>query len=396
MPFDLVITGGRVLDPGRNMDALLDVAVSDGRIAALRNGVDSAEATRTIDAKGRLVVPGLIDAHTHLFEHGLDSGVDPDLAGVRSGVTTVLDAGSCGSATYEGFHQLVAPRVQTRVFSMLHLARTGLATFPSTPEIRDSSDVDFEATVAMVERHRGQILGIKVRAVGDAVRTMGVELIKLAQRAAAESGTGIMVHIGDPVFRVEPALTQQLLPLLKPGDIVSHLYTGAPGKVLDSRNRVLPELLEARDKGVVFDIGHGRFNMNFEVAQRLLDQGVNPFTISTDMTLQGREGIVKCMTHTMNEFLALGYSLTDVIRMSTYNPARVVGQQQELGTLAEGTAADVTILEEVAGDWSYLDSQGQTLRGATALRPVLCFKDGRQFSVDYGPFPWGWLPNPQE
>ena len=396
MLFDLVITGGRVLDPGRDVDALLDVAVSDGRIAALRAGIDPSEATRTIDAKGRLVVPGLIDAHTHLFEHGLDSGVDPDLAGVRSGVTTVVDAGSCGSATYDGFHHLVASRAQTRVFSMLHLARTGLATFPTMPEIRDASDVDFEATVATVERHRGQILGIKVRAVGDAVRTMGVDLIKLAQRAAAETRTGIMVHIGDPVFRVEPTLTQQLLPLLEPGDIVSHLYTGAPGKVLDSHNRVLPELLEARDKGVVFDIGHGRFNMNFEVAQRLLDQGVAPLTISTDMTLQGREGVVKCMTQTMNEFLALGYSLTDVVRMATYNPARVVGQQQELGTLAEGTAADVTILEEVSGDWSYLDSQGQTLRGAKALRPVLCFKDGRQFSVDYGPFPWGWLPNPQE
>ena len=278
---------------------------------------------------------------------------------------------------------------------MLHLARTGLATFPGTPEIRDSTDIDFQGTVAVLERHRSKILGIKVRAVGAAVRTMGVDLIKLAQSAGAEGGTGIMVHIGDPVFRVEPTLTRQLLPLLQPGDIVSHLFTGAPGKVLDSQNRVLPELLEARDKGVIFDIGHGRFNMDFEVAKRLLDQNVEPFNISTDITLQGRNGIVKCMTHTMNEFLALGYSLTEVIRMSTYNPANIIGQQEELGTLAEGTTADLTILESVTGDWSFVDSQGQKIRGTIALRPVLCFRDGNQFSLDYGPFPWGWLPNPQ-
>ena len=393
MPFDLVISGGRVLDPGRGVDAQLDVAVTDGRIAAVRQRIAPAGAARTIDARGRLVVPGLIDVHTHLFEHGTDIGTDPDMAGVRSGVTTVVDAGSCGSATYEGFHRLVLPNAHTRIFSMLHLARGGLAFMP---EIRDAHDVDMDGIIATVERHRGAILGIKVRAVGPAVSVMGVELIRMARQAAAQTNTRVMVHIGDPLFRVEPPLTRSLLPLLEPGDIVTHVYTGAPGKVLDERNRPLPELLEARDRGVVFDIAHGRFNLNFEVAQRLLDLGIVPLTISTDMTPQGREGTVKCMTHVMNKFLALGFSLHDVVRMATWNPAGLVGMQQELGTLDEGTAADITILEQVTGGWTYEDSQGQTILGATALRPVLCFKGGEQFSVDYGPFPWGWLPNPQE
>ena len=392
MPYDLVITGGRIIDPGRGVDAQLDVAIEDGRIAALRQGIAESESVRSIDARGRLVVPGLIDVHTHLFEHGTAIGTGPDLAGVRSAVTTAVDAGSGGSATYDGFRRLVIPNAHTRIFSMLHLGRGGLAF---APEIRDAQDVDMDGIIATVERHRDTIIGIKVRAVGPAVSAMGVELIRLARQAAAETRTRVMVHIGDPQYRVEPPLTQRLLPLLEPGDIVTHMYTGALGKVLNGQNKVLPEMLEARDRGVVFDVGHGRFNFNFESAQRLLDQGVVPLTVSTDMTTPGREGVVKSMTHIMNKFLALGFSLTDVVRMATYEPAGIVGMQQELGTLAEGTTADVTILEQVTGDWTYTDSQDETLRGTTALQPVLCFKGGEQFSVDYGPFPWGWLPNAQ-
>lgn len=393
MPYDLVITGGRVLDPGRSVDGPLDVAMSGGRIAAVQPRIDPAEAAHTIDARGRLVVPGLIDLHTHLFEHGTEIGTDPDQAGVRSGVTTVVDAGSCGCATYAGFHQLVRPRAHTRVLAMLHLAKSGLATMP---EIRDAQDVDMERTVATVEEYRDTILGIKVRAVGPSVRELGTGLITLARQAAAESRTRVMVHIGDPLWKVEPTLTQALLPLLEPGDIVTHLYTGAPGKALDGNGRVLPELKDAQERGVIFDIGHGRFNMNFESAKRLMDQGVVPLSVSTDMTPAGRADMMKCMTHVMNKFLALGFSLAEVVRMATYNPAGVIGLQQELGTLAEGTTADVTILEEVEGRWRYLDSQGQSLEGTKALQPVLCFKDGVQHSVEYGPFPWGWLPNPRE
>ena len=393
MSYDLVISGGRVIDPGRDIDATLDVAVSGGRIAVVAGHIDTAEAARWVDARGKLVTPGLIDVHTHLFEHGTEIGMNPDVAGVRSGVTTVVDAGSCGCGTYEGFHHYVFPRSHTRILAMLHIARTGLAYFPKA-EVRGDDDIDIGATVAMVEKFRGEILGIKVRAVGPSVVSMGVDLIKKAREAASESGTRVMVHIGDPHFSVEPTLTQRLLPLMEPGDIVTHVYTGAPGKVLDGANKVLPELIEAQERGVIFDIAHGRFNMNFDVAKRLLDQGVVPLTISTDLTPAGREDMLKSMNHTMNKFLALGFSLHDVIRMSTYNAAGLIGYQEELGSLAEGTIADITLLEEVTGGWTYLDSQGQSLDGAKALKPVMCFKDGEQFSVDYGPFPWGWLPNP--
>jgi len=338
------------------------------------------------------VTPGLIDVHAHIFEHGTDIGMDPNLAGVKSGVTTIVDAGSAGSGTYDGFHHYILPRSHARVLSMIHLGRGGLAYMP---EIRDAKDIDIDATVAMVNKHHGEILGIKVRAVGPAVREMGVDLIKKAREAAKASGTRVMVHIGDPLWKVEPTLTARLLPLLEPGDIVTHLYTGAPGRLVDDNGKVLPEILDAQQRGLIFDIAHGRFNMNFDVARRLMDKGIVPLTVSTDLTPGGRDDMLKSMNHVMNKFLALGFRLDHVIRMATYNAAELIGMRDDLGTLAEGTTADITVLEEHEGDWTFTDSQRGTLKGTKALAPVLTFKDGVRYDVEYGPFPWGWLPNPR-
>jgi dihydroorotase len=368
----------------------MDVAISDGRIAKVAAGIDPAEAARTVDARGKLVVPGLIDIHAHIFEHGVGNGLDPDLAGVRSGVTTIVDGGSAGSANYDGFHHGIIGKVQTRVLANLHIAQTGLAT---SPEARDANDVNLVATIEMANRYKGEIIGIKVRACGPALETMGIDYIKAALTAARESGVRLMVHIGDPQWNVDPTITQQLLPLLQADDLITHLYTGAPGKVLDSNRNVLPELIDAKERGVEFDPAHGRMNMSFEVAKRMMEQGIRPASISTDITKPGRLGVVKSMTHTMSKFLALGYSLTDVIRMSTFNPAGLIGFQDELGTLTEGTAADITILSQAQGKWTFNDALGASLTGDQALQPVLTFKDGAQVAVDYGPFPWGWLPN---
>ena len=226
--------------------------------------------------------------------------------------------------------------------------------------------------------------------------TLGIDYIKYAIKAAHEAGIRLMVHIGDPEWNVDPTITRQLLPLLEPNDLLTHLYTGAPGKALDADNKVLPELIDARERGGVFDPAHGRSNMSFEVAKTMLDQDMKPASISTDITKPGRNGVVKSMTHAMNKFLALGFSLTDVIRMSTYNPAGLVGQPEDLGTLAEGTTADIALLAEEQGKWTFDDVHGNEIAGEKALQPVLTFKGGEQFSVDYGPFPWGWLPNAAE
>jgi dihydroorotase len=391
--YDLVITGGRVLDPGRGVDAVLDVAVRDGRIARVAPGIGAAAGVRSVDARGRIVTPGLIDVHAHIYHMGIENGLDPDLAGVRSGVTTLVDGGSAGSANYEGFSRHVIAKAATRVLANIHIARAGLAFMP---EARDASDIDHDATVEAIARHRGEIIGVKVRALGPAARTLGVAYIEKAVAAAREAGVRVMVHIGDPADRAPETanLTRALLPLLEPDDILTHLFTGAPGKALDTLGRAVPELVEAKDRGVVFDPAHGRFNLSFEVAKRMMDQDIIPYTISTDITRQGHAGRVRSMTHIMGKFLALGYSLSEVIRMSTYNPARLVGRQEDLGTLAEGTTADIAILEEATGEWDYEDAEAVMIQGQKALCPVLTFKGGVQYSPDYGPFPWGWLPNP--
>lgn len=386
--YDLLLKGGRVIDPSSDLDAPLDVALKAGRIAKVSTQIDKTEALRWLDVRGKIVSPGLIDVHAHIFEHGIDSGLDPDLAGVRSGVTTIVDAGSAGSSNYAGFHRMIIKQATTRILTNIHIAKAGLAFMP---EARDAGDILLDDTIAMIHRYPGEIIGVKVRACGPAVDAMGIEYIRSALTAAEEGGVRLMVHIGDPQFGSDPTITQQLLPLLRPNDLLTHLYTGKPGKALDNSNKVLPELLDARDRGVLFDPAHGRWNLSFEVAKRMLDQGIAPASISTDITKPGRDS-VKSMTHTMGKFLALGFSLRDVIRMSTLEPARMIGKEAELGDLTEGSVADITVLELVDGRWSFGDSEGATIIGDQALQPVITFKSGHQVSVDYGPFPWGWLP----
>jgi dihydroorotase len=381
MPYDVVITGGRVVDPGRGVDAPLDVAIANGKIAKIAVGIDASEGERNIDARGRVVTPGLIDIHAHIYEHGVGNGLDPDLAGVRSGVTTIVDGGSAGSANYEGFHENIVGTAKTRVLANLHIAQTGLAV---SPEARDANDVSIDDTIAVASRHKGEIIGIKIRACGPALATMGMDYIHAALTAARESNVRLMVHIGDPQWNVDPTITARLLPLLRADDLITHLYTGAPGKVLDANRNVLPELVDARARGVGFDPAHGRFNMSFEVAKRMMEQGVLPDSISTDITKPGRMSVVKSMTHVMSKFLALGFSLNDVISMSTFVPAGFIGMQEDLGTLAEGTTADIAILSIEQGKWTYDDALGVSLAGEIALQPILTFKGGEQHAVDYG------------
>ncbi len=385
-PHELVIAGGRVIDPASGVDAVLDVALSDGRIAAVGQNLDRTSAGRWIDATDRLVVPGLIDIHAHVNHRAARNGLDPDLAGVASGVTTVVDAGSAGYAAYEGFHHHIVRTAATEVLAFVHIARHGLA---HVPEATSTEDVDVDATVSVIGGYP-EVIGVKVRACGPAIERYGMEFIGLAVRAAREAQVPVMVHIGDANFGRSDTITAELLPVLETGDIVTHVYTGAPGRALDESGRVLRELREARDRGVWLDAAHGRYNLSFDVARTMADQGMVPDTISTDITRPGRPGPVGSMTHTMSKFLALGFELADVVAMSTHRPATILGRS-DLGTLAVGSPADVSVLELVEGARTFVDGQGKTLVGTTSIRPVLTFKNGAQHSPDYGPFPEGWL-----
>ena len=389
---DLLLKGGRVIDPSQGLDARMDVAAQDGAISEVAPNIRPGPHTRVIKADGKIVTPGLIDLHTHVY-HGVNqTGVDPDLAGVRAGVTTVVDAGSAGCYTFGGFPEHVAPKAKTRIICMLHISRTGLSF---QPEISGRDDIDFDETVSVIRANKPLIQGVKVRAVGPAVPTLGVEMVELAKRAANEGGVRLMVHIGDRSVGESdgPTITRELLPLLEPGDIITHLFSGNAGRILDDGGKVLPEIMEAQARGVFFDTAHGRQNFSFDVAKSALDQGVRPRSISTDLTIPGRLNTVHSLAEMLSRFMALGFGLVDVIRMATSEPAKALDMDGEIGSLAVGRAADISVLEEHTGDWLFRDTDGGTLRSDKALAPVLAVKAGEVFTAEWGPRPWGWLPD---
>ena len=388
--YDLVLTGGTVVDPSSGLDGVLDIAVERGSIARIAPGIAPAEGVRVIDVSGRIVTPGLIDCHAHVFEGVNRMGVNPDLGGVHAGVTTIVDAGSAGAATFGAFPTHILPRCHTEIIPFLHICQTGLATLP---DIIAESSVNVEDTVRVASQHRGLITGIKARMVSPALEIMGMEMPRLARRAARESGIKLMVHIGDTEKRYDRKVIHPLLDLLEPGDILTHYFTPNPGGVLDANGRLVPEAREAAGRGVWFDTAHGRLNFSFDVGRRIIDQGLLPHCISTDLTVPGRLTAVHSMTEMMTRFLGLGFTLPQVVTMSTANPAKAIGVDHRLGSLAVGRQADISVLEMQQGDWVVYDVLRTGLRVDRALVPHLTVKRGRVFMPDFGPRPWGWAPD---
>ncbi len=398
--YDLLLKGGNVVDPSQGLNGVHDIRVEGGKIAAVSPSIEagdsgdsgnSGEATRVIDVSGKLVTPGLIDVHVHVFDGVTSNGVNPDLAGVHSGVTTLVDAGSAGCATFSGFPRHIIPNCHTEIIPFMHICQTGLATIP---DIIAEGSINLDATLRAVDQYRGLVGGIKARMVSPALEIFGMELPRLAKRAARESGIKLMVHIGDTEKRYDPNVIRELLPILEEGDILTHYFTANPGGVLDANGKLVPEAREAADRGVWFDTAHGRLNFSFDVGRRIVDQGLMPHCISTDLTVQGRQRTVHSMTEMMTRFLGMGFSLDQVVTMCTSNPARAIGQQDRLGSLAVGSQADISVLEMKEGDWVVYDVLGASLRVNRSFVPALTVKRGLVFEPDLGPRPWGWEPDP--
>ena len=388
--YDLLIKGGTVIDPSQNINGANDVAVQDGKIALVAPDIPESEAARVVEVKGKLVTPGLIDLHTHIYDGVNGNGVEADLGGVRAGVTTMVDAGSSGCDTYGGLPRHIIPNNATEIIPFLHICRTGLAT---TPDIFSPASIDLDRTIQVVEQNRDTIFGIKARMVSPALEIMGMEMPRMAKRAAVEAGVKLMVHIGDTEKRYDEKVIHQLLPILEEGDIVTHLFTANPGGVIDSEGKLVPEAKEAQERGVWLDTAHGRMNFSFDVGQRVLDQGLLPHCISTDLTLPGRQLTVHSMTEMMTRFLAMEFTLEQVVEMSTLNPAKALGQEDRIGSLAVGHQADISVLDITEGDWVVYDVVGGARRTDKAVVPVLTVKRGEVYEAGWGPRPWGWEPD---
>ncbi|MDA1188867.1 MAG: amidohydrolase/deacetylase family metallohydrolase [Chloroflexi bacterium] len=386
--YDLILKGGRVFDASQKLEGTqLDIAVTGGKIARLAANVNEP-ASQTLDISGRIVTPGLIDLHCHVY-HGInDHGIEPDLVGVRSGVTTLVDGGSAGHANFGGWSEHVIPKAKTRILPFMHIAKNGLSTMP---ELQARTDIEVENTVSVIKANRPLVQGIKIRAIGPTVPVLGIDIVKLALQAATEGGVQLMIHIGDFYIK-EPTLTRQLLPLLREGDILTHSFTNNPGRILDAKGKVLPEFFDAQNRGVNIDTAMGRFNFTYEVAIKAIEQGVKPDTLSTDITVPGRRDTVHSLTEMMTRYLALGFKLPEVIAMATTNPAKALGKSDTLGSLKEGREADISVLEEATGKWAVKDCAKAALTTDKALAPVVTVRAGEVFMPDWGPHPWGWLP----
>ncbi|MCE2463593.1 MAG: amidohydrolase/deacetylase family metallohydrolase [Dehalococcoidia bacterium] len=388
---DLLIRGGKVVDPSQGLNGPADIAVTGGKIEAIGPDLPTEGAKRTIDVPGKLVIPGMIDLHAHVFGGITANGLNPDTAGVHSGVTTLVDAGSSGCANFRAFPAHIIPNCHTEILPFMHICQTGLSTMP---DIIAERSIDLDGTLQACEEHQGLVRGIKARMVSPALEIFGMEMPRLAKRAARESGIKLMVHIGDTEKRYDPTVIRELLPIMDEGDILTHYFTANPGGVLDANNKLVPEAKDAADRGVWLDTAHGRMNFSFDVGRRIVDQGLLPHCISTDITVPGRVNTVHSMTEMMTRFMGLGFSFEDVVTMCTENPAKAVGEQDRIGSLKVGMQADISVLEERDGDWVVYDILRAPLKVDKCLVPALTVKRGEVFEPEWGPRPWGWEPDP--
>jgi dihydroorotase len=354
--YDLLIKGGRVIDPSRRLDAVRDVAMSGGRIAAVEANLGAADAASTIDASGKLVVPGLIDIHTHVRSMEM-----PSIC-LSNGVTSLVDAGSQGADRIDEVlaHVKAAPN---RARILLNVARTGILP---EGELMDIGRVDVAAAQKVIAAHRDVIVGVKARLSRTVAGKNDIEALRRAQAITAPLKLPVMIHMGDTLSPLP-----DLLALLKPGDIVTHMYAPPPHGIFDESGRVLPEVLAARKRGVWFDIGNGRVaHIAWAEAERGLKQKFVPDTISSDWTDAGRTDQVFDFPNVLSKFLLIGMPLDQVIAMGTANAARVVPGFKDLGTLRVGRAADVAVLELRQGEFEFVDNYKGTRTGTQKLFPA--------------------------
>ena len=375
---ELSIAGGRILDPGQGIDAAGTITVAGHAIASVSTGSGGpaagspgAAGQHVVDAAGLIVTPGVVDVHTHLYEGVSHYGIDPDTHCLERGVTTAVDAGSAGAQTFPGFRRYVIGRSQTRVLAFLHIAVQGMIT-NLLGELEDLRWASVAQAVERAREHDDLIIGIKVRLGYQMVGNDPVGALRLAREAADELGLPLMVHVID----MRPPISW-LLPYLGAGDLVTHCYHGNEGGILDDRGRLFPDVRLARERGVLFDVGHGVGSFSYRVARAAIEQGFPPDTISSDLHAHNVGGPAYDQATTLSKLLHAGMPLAEVIRATTATPARAVRRDGSIGALLADREADLTVFELRAGHWALPDAAGETETVEQALVPRMVVRAGQ-------------------
>ena len=375
MKYDLLITGGEVIDTGAGLRGIMDVAIAGGRIVAVGPSLNGNEAKRTISAKGMLVMPGLVDIHAHVLVNGHDMGIHTDDCCSGSGVTTLCDAGSTGSSNFAALRGMLEGPVRTNVRAFVNLSAIGVTGIKHAGELAHLPYADPEGCAQTIKDNVDLAIGVKLRFGPGLVWEYSAEPVKMARRAAEMAGdVPMMMHITD-----SPIPLPELIAHMKPGDIVTHCYHGRNHGILGQEKQfVLKEIVEAQRAGIIFDCAHGRNHFSFRTLEKALDQGFMPDTISTDLTMRtATEGPVWDLPTTMTKLLHFGMPLDEIVRRSTAAPARIMGYEGIVGTLKPGANADVSIFELRDGDFDMRDSDGNVVTAKRRLLAQTTIKDGQ-------------------
>jgi dihydroorotase len=388
---DLVVRGGRVIDPARDVDQVLDVGVRYGRIAAIAPDLSDLVApprsdyppnvgTTVVDATGKLVLPGLVDLHAHVYTGICPLTVGADETSAPGGVTTVVSAGDAGAHTIEGFRRLVVEPSRTRVLAFLHISTIGLAGWPEG-EAHELAYLDVDKAVRAAVENRDVVVGIKVREQAPLiVGVNGLEPVRRAVEAGRRAELPVMVHIGGA-----PVQLGDLMELLRPGDIVTHCFTPAQNGVVET-GRLIDAVWSARERGVIFDVGHGFGSFSYGVAELAVAHGFWPDTISTDLHSLSATGPVRDLPTTMTKFFNLGMPLNEVIRAVTSRPAEVLKRSDSFGSLRVNGVADITVLGLESDETELTDSSGARRYASQVFRAHATIRAG---------IPWvGPAPHP--
>lgn len=365
--YDIVLTGGHVVDPSQNLDEVTDIAFADGTVAAVGNGLaEKADAKETRDVSGRIVTPGLVDIHAHVYWGATYLGVEAERVARASGTTTFVDAGTAGAGTFHGFRKLIIEPCPLRIVAFLNISHAGIFGYGPGFMVGETSELrllNTGACVKVAREHADIICGVKVRLGYNVSELVGIGALDCAIEAAEELDLPVMVHIGAP-----PPRRKDILERLRPGDILTHCCRMFPNAATDRDRNVRKEVEEARERGVVFDVGHGRGSFDFDVARAMVDNGFLPDVLSSDVHVQSIGGPAFDVLVTMSKFLSMGVPLSDVVAAATCNPAKAISRP-DLGSLKPGSPGDAVVLTLNEGEFEYRDSLNATFMGGRKLEP---------------------------